>query len=332
MAALTAMSQNICYGTVTNEQGEPMPYATVFIESLKQSAICDANGYYQLSSLPTSRLSLRASCIGFHTEELEVMVQGNTRVDFRLKEQVVSLNEMIILPKGMDISTYVMQQLEKNRKPLKKRISYYECRNTARMEKHIDLSELRKRKTIRFALMLAGWGKNFDTMVKYKDLTVTMAEDLKFNKGKITNSKLQILSTNPKLTDSELKSFSKKDWFLDDNSYDRFYDEMHKKIKSLRARNPKYKLTFHGSYDEGNRTIYIMRYGSTQVEVVSDCWQIRRMQYKSSSRTMTFEFQELSPGVFLPVSGHAEYNLHYSGYPHGTVKLSMAYKYRNVRK
>lgn len=331
LAVVAAHCQNII-GTVTNEKGEPMPYATVYNETLKQSAICDAAGRYEFVALPKGHHSLRASFIGYHTQTQNVDTENQTKVDFSLKEEVVSLSEFIVLPKGMDFCQYVMQQLEKNRKPLKKRLTSYDCRTTAKLEKSIDLAELRKRKTIRFALWVAGWAKNFDTMVKYKDLSITMAEDVHFNKGNIKNSNLQILATSPKLTASELKAIGKKDWYLDDNSYDRFYDEMHKKIKSLRAKNSKYKLSFHGSYEEGGKTIFILRYGHTQVDVVSGCWQIRRMRYKSGSRSIYFEFQELSPGVYLPVSGHAEYNINYTGYPKGTVKMSMAYRYRNVRK
>ncbi|MBQ0073696.1 MAG: carboxypeptidase-like regulatory domain-containing protein [Prevotella sp.] len=328
---ISVYAQNLL-GIVTNDKGTPMPYATVYIEALKQSAICDANGRYEFVALPKGKHTLRASFIGYHTATMVVDTETMTHADFKLSEEVVSLNEFIVLPKGMDFCQYVMSQLDKNRKPLKKRLASYDCRTTATMEKSIDLSELRKQRTIRFALWVAGWAKNFDTFVKYKDLRMTMAEDVHFNKGTITNSKLQIISTIPKLTASELKSIGKKDWFLDDNSYDRFYDEMHKKIKALQSKKSKYKLSFHGSYEEGGKTIYIMRYGHTQVDVVSGCWQIRRMRYKSNSRSIYFEFQELSPGVFLPVSGHAEYDINYTGYPKGTVKMSMSYKYRNIVK
>lgn len=320
-------------GIIKDVKGTPMPYATVYIESLKQSAVSDAGGRYVLAGLPgNGRYTLKTSYIGCHTEQKEVVVNGNTTADFVLKEETITLDEFIVLPNGMDICKYVMLQLDKNIKPLKKRLSSYDCRTTARLEKDIDLSEMRRRRTIRFALMLAGWGKNFDTMVKYKKLSVTMAEDVHFKKGKITNSPLQIIAMNPQMTDKEVKSFCKKDWYLDDNSYDRFYDEVHKKVKSLKSKNSKYDVKFCGSYDEGGKTIYILRYGRTQVEVVSGCWQIRRMRYKSGSRSIYFEFSELAPGVFLPISGHADFNIDYNGFPHGTVKLSLSYKYKSVKK
>lgn len=319
-------------GVVTNIKGEAMPYATVYIEKTRQSAICDNLGRYEFTELPDGRYNVKASFIGYHTQSIDIDITQTKNIDFKLKEEEIQLDEYFVLPKGMNICQYIMQQLDKNIKPLSKRLAYYDCTTTARLEKHINLSELRKRKTIHFALSLLGWGKNFNTLVKYNDLTVKMSEEVKFRKGKITDEGLRIISTNPQITDSEKKSFCKKDWFLSDNSYDRFYDEVHTKIKALKSKKSKYKITYHGSYDEGNKTIYILSYGHTRIEIVDKCWQIRRMSYKSNNRTINFEFSELSPGVFLPISGHAEYNINYEGYPKGVVKLSVSYKYRNIKK
>lgn len=320
-------------GKITNEKGEAMPYSTVYIEPLRQSAICDFMGNYEFNDIPAGNYTLRASYIGYQTLSKDVSVTAAGSVcDFNLKESVITLDEYFVLPNGMDFRKYVITKLDKSIKPLKKRLSHYECTTTATLEKHIDLSTLKKRRTIHFALSLLGWGKNFNTLVKYNDLKVTMQENVVFNKGKITSTPLKILSVTPQLSSSEAKSFCNKDWFLNDNSYDRFYDEVHKKIKMLNSKKNKRIITYHGSYEEGGKTIYILRYGNTQVDIVDGCWQIRRMRYKSKSRTINFEFRELSPGVYLPITGHAEYYINWEGYPKGTVKMSMTFRYRNVRK
>ncbi|MCF0203136.1 MAG: hypothetical protein HUK08_07215, partial [Bacteroidaceae bacterium] len=153
------------------------------------------------------------------------------------------------------------------------------------------------------------------------------------NKGKISNDKLQVMATSPKLSSEEINVIKKKDWFLDSNSYDKFYDMVHSAIKKLKKKDSEDKLTYRGSYEEGRHTIFILKYGKTQVEVVDKCWQIRRLKYKDEKGNMYFEFYEASPGVFLPISCNAdmqvssqEKNLE------GNIKLRMAYKYSNVSK
>ena len=333
LTTLGVMAQKTIYGVVTNEKGEPMPFASLFIEDMKKGVIADSEGRYSVLQVPDGKHTVRASFIGYETVNTEVDMQGRDVVaNFKLKEETVSLEELFILPKGMDFPTYIMRQVEKNIKPLKKRVSSYDCTTTATLTKHINLSELKKRRTIRFALMMLSWAKIFDIMVKYPDFSVQMQENVQFRNGSMKSSKLKVLKTTPKLTDRELESVMKKDWFLDKNPYDGFYDIVQKKIKELKSKKSKYKLKYCGSYEENGKNILIVEYGRTHIEVVDGLWQIRRMRYKSGSRTISFEFHPLVPGVYLPTSGYAEYIIDYEGYPKGKVNIAMGLAYRNVKK
>lgn len=319
-------------GVVTDTLGNPMPFTTIYVENQKRGTTTDGKGHYELKGLTPGKSSIRVSYIGYKTLLQEITIEKNTVFDCRIEEESIVLDEYIVLANGMDMGQYVLQKMEKNIKPLKARISNYDCTVTGILGKYIDLSTLRKQKTIRFALSLMGWAKIFDVLVKYPNLEISMAEDVAFRKGSIKNSDPRVVSIKPQLTDRELKSVVRKDWFLDANTYDMFYDHVKSRIKLIKKGDPKYALHYCGSYTENGKSIHIIKFDNTQVEVVEGTWQIRRARYKSGTRTMYFEFHELLPDVFLPISGHAEYNLDYDGYPQGTVRMALSYNYSNLKK
>lgn len=325
-------AQKIC-GRVTSAEGEPMPYATVFIESLNQGTISNENGHYTLDGIKSGRYKVKASFIGHKTQIADITISDSDgSLDFVMPEESVTLSEVIVLPGDMDICSYIITQIDKNRKPLKKLLNHYDCYVTSRFHKDMDLSNIKRRRTIRFALSMVGWGKIFDTMIKYPSLTVRMGENTHFNKGNISNDGLQILETNPTLTDKEIQAFKNKDWFLDANSYDKFYDMVHDGIKQVKKKKNNTALSYYGSYEEDNRTIFILKYGNAQIEVVDECWQIRRIKYKNGPQNLYFEFYEAHPNVFLPISGSTDIDINAEKRRmKGTVKLGISYKYSGVR-
>lgn len=324
-------SAQILSGTVTDTLGNPMPFTTIYVESQKLGTTTDQHGHYELKGLRPGKFNVRVSYIGYHTLEREVVLDKRATFDCQLTEESIMLDEYIVLANGVDMAQYVLQKMEKSIKPLKSRISQYDCTVVGMLGKSIDLSTLKKQKTIRFALSLLGWAKVFDILVKYPDLEVSLAEDVTFRKGNIKSSDPRIVSIKPQMTDREVKSVVRKDWFLDANTYDMFYDHVKSRIKLIKKGEPKYTPHYIGSYTENNKSIHIIKFDNTQVEVVEGTWQIRRARYKSGTRTMYFEFHELLPDVFLPISAHAEYNLDYEGYPQGTVRMALSYNYRNLK-
>lgn len=332
-AALQVQAQHTLKGVVRDTAGVAMPYSTIYVEELQRGALADQNGEFLIKDVPSGSYKVRASYIGFATNETALqVVDKDIYLTFTLHEEAISLAEVIILPEGVDFATYVMTQLEKHRQPLKKKMTAYDATVRAKLDKKIDLSKMPHKGLLRIAARMMAWGKVFNIMTKYPDFQLEMEEDVQFRKGKMKNGDLRITDIKPELNRRELKSVMQKDWFLDMNLYDKFYDEVGKKLKQLQGKNPKYKVQYMGSYEENDRLVFILKYGRTQVEIVDECWQIRRMQYHASTRTINFEFQELVPGVFLPVAGRAEYRLDYEKYPKGTIRLSMGLQYRNIQK
>ncbi|HEY8784140.1 MAG TPA: TonB-dependent receptor [Mucilaginibacter sp.] len=92
-----AQAQTKCIGTVTNSEGSPLQLATVKSMDGKSSAITDAKGHFEIM-LKSSAASLKITMVGY--EPLEVSIQPGVPVRVVLKEQVSTLNEVVVIGYG----------------------------------------------------------------------------------------------------------------------------------------------------------------------------------------------------------------------------------------
>lgn len=87
-------------GSITDaETGEPLPGATVTIESLGTGAAADADGRYVILNVPPGTYTLEASMVGFTrtvVENVEVSIDRTTTINFELSEAVIEGEEVII--------------------------------------------------------------------------------------------------------------------------------------------------------------------------------------------------------------------------------------------
>lgn len=91
----SVMAQTNISGKVTTE-GEPLPFANVYIAQINKGAVTDDNGNYNLANVPNGIYTLSASFTGFSKESQTVVLSGETQIkNFDLKEDN-SLNEVVI--------------------------------------------------------------------------------------------------------------------------------------------------------------------------------------------------------------------------------------------
>ena len=103
----------------------------------------------------------------------------------------LSLPETVVLSDGMSFEEYLLKQVLAHAKPLKERVARLDYGVTCRLEKDIDLTKFPHRRTITLAARLAGYGPIVSALREHKHFPITMAEDVHFNKGKITTSNLR---------------------------------------------------------------------------------------------------------------------------------------------
>ena len=103
----------------------------------------------------------------------------------------LNLPETVVLPEGMSFEEYLVKQVLANAKPLKERVERLSYSVTCQLEKDIDLTKFPHRRTITFVARLAGYGPIISALREHKHFGITMAEDVLFNKGKITTSNVR---------------------------------------------------------------------------------------------------------------------------------------------
>ncbi len=95
--ATDLLQQNRITGTVTDENGSPMPGVNVLVEGTTIGAITDANGKYSIT-VPNANAVLAYSFIGYNIEK--IAVAGKTTIDVKLISSISALNEVIVVGYG----------------------------------------------------------------------------------------------------------------------------------------------------------------------------------------------------------------------------------------
>ena len=242
-----------------------------------------------------------------------------------------NLNEVVVLPDGMTFEEYLVKQVLENAKPLKKRLQTLRYSVTCKLDKDLDLTQIPHRRTVTFAAKLAGYGQIVKALMEHKVFGITMAEDVLFNKGKITTSNVRMMEMKQKLTEKQVKSFLKRDGMMSANVYDMFYEKVRDKAKELKKKYRKKQETdmkYMGSYTTGGRTIYKVRLDNMQVHIADGCWQIKMLDYTEGQNKMHFEFSEVRPNLFLLSKGNAKLYVDRKKWPNGYISMQMTYTYQ----
>jgi outer membrane receptor for ferrienterochelin and colicin len=94
-----AFGQGTIEGEVSNaETGEPLPGVNVVIEELGRGSAADSEGRYVIEGVPAGTHEITARFVGFQSQTKEVMVsEGETTVvNFRLEEEAIGLDEVVV--------------------------------------------------------------------------------------------------------------------------------------------------------------------------------------------------------------------------------------------
>lgn len=103
-------------GTVRTAAGEPLPGATIFLPGLERGTAADSMGAYRLDDLPPGNHRLRVSFVGYepHEQALRLSADQDRRLDIRLEEAGLALDELIVSATRADARTpMTFQELEK---------------------------------------------------------------------------------------------------------------------------------------------------------------------------------------------------------------------------
>ncbi len=97
LSSLSLFSQNNIFGNVLDEEGTPLPGASVLINDGEMGTMTDSDGFFMLRGLKSGEQNLVVSYLGYETQEKKVTVVAPTSIDFILIATSYELRNVEVL-------------------------------------------------------------------------------------------------------------------------------------------------------------------------------------------------------------------------------------------
>ena len=90
-------AQKISIEGIISAQGEPVPFANIYLKDTQIGTTSDENGVYNII-IPTGKITLVAQAKGFRTQEitLDINKEFTQQIHFKLMEDVLGLDEIVV--------------------------------------------------------------------------------------------------------------------------------------------------------------------------------------------------------------------------------------------
>lgn len=98
-------AQTTIQGTITDEEGAPVPFANVFLKDTYDGTSSDGDGKFKFTTTETGEGVLSASVVGFEPIEQTITLSGGTLdVDMKLKKATTELDMVVITAGAFEAS------------------------------------------------------------------------------------------------------------------------------------------------------------------------------------------------------------------------------------
>ena len=116
----------IIRGRITNERGEALPFATLFIKGTTQGTTTNADGQYHLE-LPDGAYTVVCQYIGYRKTEKSITLAGTLQLDFQLQPVSMQIREVIVKGNGEDPAYAIIRQAIKKRPFYQQQVQEFTC-------------------------------------------------------------------------------------------------------------------------------------------------------------------------------------------------------------
>ncbi len=96
-SAIAKQQPTVIKGTVTNENGEPLPGVTIKIKGKARGAVTDLSGQYTIQVEPEDKV-LVFSYVGYLSQEIPI--DDQVQIDVSLKQDLIGLEEVVVVGYG----------------------------------------------------------------------------------------------------------------------------------------------------------------------------------------------------------------------------------------
>ncbi|MBE7684563.1 TonB-dependent receptor [Tenacibaculum piscium] len=94
---LSAYSQNVLTGTITDKHGEPIVGSSIFIKKIEKGTTTNLDGKYELKNLEKTPYLITFQSLGYKTEVKNIIINKNTTIlNITLEEDSSKLDEVVI--------------------------------------------------------------------------------------------------------------------------------------------------------------------------------------------------------------------------------------------
>ncbi|MCD4834498.1 MAG: DUF5686 and carboxypeptidase regulatory-like domain-containing protein [Bacteroidales bacterium] len=115
-------------GKITNNSGNPIPYATIYATGISKGTTSNIEGNYKLD-LPKGNHKITIRYLGYKTRELNVSCSDSTQtIDIILEEQLYKIPEVRILASGEDPAYSIMRKAVAMSYYYLNQVEEYNCR------------------------------------------------------------------------------------------------------------------------------------------------------------------------------------------------------------
>jgi len=113
--SVTAVAQYQISGKITESNGDPVPFASIYVKNTSKGVSANADGVYQLTT-EKETITLIFKAIGFKTIERSLNITTNTIVNQVLAVESYTLNSVTIRSDAEDPAYEIIRKAVKNRK------------------------------------------------------------------------------------------------------------------------------------------------------------------------------------------------------------------------
>lgn len=114
-------------GRITDASGEPLPFASIYVQNTSTGTTSNVEGYYKLPLEPGLH-KVVFQYVGFETMVVEVsMTPGPQTLDVALEEEAVLLNAVVVRPDAEDPAYGIIRKAIEKRRYYLELVSAYRC-------------------------------------------------------------------------------------------------------------------------------------------------------------------------------------------------------------
>lgn len=306
MSLAVDVHSQVLTGHITDANGQPLPFASVYTKDYSRSTIADKNGSYALDGLKAGQDTIIFSCIGYEAalRRVEIANGASATLDVQLQAREIELGEVVV--HGRQLPGGILDSVIAHRKPAKA-IRSHSGKASVNMESVGNLGEFPSSyiKTMQLAMSLAGFGQLFKSLRENPDLRITATMPFQYANGKMTIGEKTISVAGGSLDEKQKQAYRDKAWNASSDYDEKVYswvEEIRQKDKKSLKKSGKRCIKLKDSYAENGRTIYVLSCDGEELRIADGCWQVAGFVRKEKESVVKAICKEVFPGIFRPIT------------------------------